>query len=152
MNISFKLALFKDRPAKIGRESEPPGLKRVQSEKVLLWLLQALVQANREELKTSRIDGKRIPKLYKAGVVYRRENNAEVWKDAINIYADGFGDCEDLACWRVAELQNAGKKARPYIRHHQNKETGFLLYHVLVQRANGKLEDPSAILGMKGPA
>ena len=145
MNITFKLSLFKGSPARVGRLTKSAGLDRKNSEKTLLWLLNALVQTNREELKTNK-----IPPLYKSGVRYEREEQTEIWKDCVNILRDGFGDCEDLACWRVAELQNNGKKARPYIRYRVHPQTGMYIYHVMVQRANGKLEDPSALLGMNG--
>lgn len=149
MNITFKIALFKDKDAKIGLRKEVQGLNRHQSEKALLWLLEALVQTNRAELRTSRINGSKIPPLYKSGVRYLGEEGTENWKDAITVYKDGFGDCEDLAAWRVAELRNNGKKARPYIRYKVNPETGMYIYHVMVLRHDG-LEDPSRVLGMNG--
>ena len=102
MKITFKLALFADKGAKIGQRREVPGLNRQLSEWTLLQLLDALVKTNRSELRTSRINGRKIPPLYKAGVRYAREQGTEEWKDCVNVLLDGYGDCEDLAAWRVA--------------------------------------------------
>lgn len=52
-------------------------------------------------------------------------------------------NCEDLACARVSKLWQLGEsKARPYLYHKKQ------LWHVMVQRGNGSIEDPSARLGM----
>lgn len=52
-------------------------------------------------------------------------------------------NCEDLACARVAKLRQRGETgAKPYL-YHQGK-----LWHVMVQRGSGRIEDPSAVLGM----
>lgn len=56
---------------------------------------------------------------------------------------DGYGDCEDLAAARVAELRvKAGIKAVPWL-----KKKGKI-WHVLVRYPDGTLEDPSRKLGM----
>lgn len=143
MNITFKLALFADRKAiVIGRGG---GLKRKGSEKALLFLLESLVNIDRMEIRQNR-----LPPLYKAGVRYVREKRGdEDWQDTITLYRRGVGDCEDLGCTRVAELRNNGKRASPYIRWRLDPETGIYIYHVLVLRGSGRLEDPSRILGMK---
>lgn len=141
MKITLDVAFFNDRPARIGE----PGLGRFKSEKGLLWLLEALVNINRAELRDND-----FPPLYRAGIRYLREpKGREIWKDVAKTFQSGHGDCEDLACWRVAELRNNGKRAQPYIRY-RIAPGGMLVYHVMVLRANGKLEDPSKVLGMKG--
>ena len=140
MEIIFDLALFSKHPeTKIGNRLT--GLPRKESEKVLLFALEALVNIDRIEIRK-----KRLPPLYKAGVRYVREEDTEVWQDAITILRNREGDCEDLACYRIAELRNNGKKVQPYIRYKVGKD-GYI-YHVMVLRANGTLEDPSRILGM----
>lgn len=143
MLISLKLALFKRRQgaARIGRKVM--GLNRQRSEKALLWLLEAMINIARMQLRDNK-----LPPLYKAGVVYVREKDTEIWKDPIETYLDGFGDCEDLSIWRIAELRNNGKWAEPYIRY--RVVDGVFIYHVLVKRASDKFEDPSKILGMTG--
>lgn len=150
MNITFKLALFKDKDVRVGLRKGIPGLNRHQSEKALLWLLEALVETNRYELRTTRINGSKIPLLYKSGVRYAREEGTEIWKDCVSVLGDGFGDCEDLASWRVAELRNNHKQAKPYIRYTVDPSNGMYIYHVMVMRSGGKIEDPSRILGMTG--
>lgn len=138
MLITFDLALFKNAPAHVGSA----GLDRRGSERALLWLLESFVNINRIILRENN-----IPPLYKAGVVYRREERTEIWKDASRVLRDGFGDCEDLSAWRVAELRNNGKEATPYIRYRM--EEGRYIYHVMVMRHGEALEDPSRILGMQ---
>ena len=52
-------------------------------------------------------------------------------------------NCEDLACARVAKLRQQGeRKAKPYL---YNKGS---LWHVMLKRQDGTVEDPSAALGM----
>ena len=131
MNIVLRLSLFKDKNAKVGlRRGLVPGLNRVQSEKALLWILESMVNIARDELRNVRIDGRKIPPLYRAGVRYVREEGTEIWKDPVETFADGFGDCEDLAIWRTAELRNNHKAAQPYIRYKVDPETGMYIYHV----------------------
>lgn len=90
------------------------------------------------------------PSVFRAGVVYRREpKGQEFWKTIPRVLDDGHGDCEDLAAWRAAELNNAGERARAILRKRQRGD-GSWLYHVVVERADGTHEDPSMILGMKG--
>ena len=131
--ILFKVRLFAG-----------PG-DRPRSQTALLWLLEALCKVNQGHL-----EQKPYPPLYKAGVRYRREDGTEEWMDIPTILASGFGDCEDLACWRVAELRLQGIKASPYARFKLIE--GVHHYHALVKRygPNGRtwLEDPSKKLGM----
>ncbi len=76
--------------------------------------------------------------------------------------AAGWGDCEDLAFWRVAELREQGIKAAPFAKW--RRVGGAFRYHALVRRfapgrdhfdrevkAQNWLEDPSRRLGMNGP-
>ena len=88
-----------------------------------------------------------IPPLYRAGVRYRsepveRDTFADLWRT----WRRGHGDCAHLACWRVAELREAGEPATLRItwRVTPTRRT----FHVVVRRANGAIEDPSRILGM----
>jgi hypothetical protein len=61
-------------------------------------------------------------------------------------------NCEDLACYRVAELRvRTGEPAKPRVTSRiipSPKYGNFTLYHITVLRADGSVEDPSAILGM----
>lgn len=58
-------------------------------------------------------------------------------------------NCEDLACWRVAELRvRFGIGARPTYTS-QVRPDGSYLYHILVELPDGSIEDPSRNLGMR---
>lgn len=87
-----------------------------------------------------------LPPLYRAGVRYRPEpRGQERWQVPSEVRRKGFGDCEDLAAWRVAELRRKGERAAPYV-----KQTGPARWHAMVRRGDGRLEDPSRLLGMGG--
>jgi hypothetical protein len=58
-------------------------------------------------------------------------------------------NCEDIACWRAAELDVRHRiSARP-IALEQKRPDGGMLYHIVVRYPNGQIEDPSKILGMR---
>lgn len=86
-----------------------------------------------------------FPRLYDSGVVYRREApRDETWWTVDHVLLNGWGDCEDLACWRAAELRVYDAiPARPHVIW-----TGPRLLHVVVLYPDGTLEDPSKVLGM----
>jgi len=129
--IGFRLQLFR-------RESE-----RGYSEEVLGVLLRALSAANVAYLRRH----PRTPALYEAGVRYRAEPfPREEWRGIAEVLRDRYGDCEDLACWRVAELVVRGVRAAPVFRHRQVRRLS--VYHILVRHPDGTVEDPSALLGM----
>lgn len=86
-----------------------------------------------------------IPPLYQSGVRYRRERNSENWRDAAEVARAGFGDCEDLAAYRVGELLAQGEPARIHVYQPAPR-----LWHVVVRRSDGTIEDPSRNLGMRG--
>lgn len=91
-------------------------------------------------------EGMPYPDLYRSGVRYTREPpGSEVWQIPRGTFASLQGDCEDLcAGWRVPQLWLYGEtKARPYV-----KRINPRLRHILVERADGTIEDPSICLGM----
>jgi hypothetical protein len=113
--------------------------------RVLEQLLEALVAANIEYLKVC----PSAPSLYESGVVYEEEpEERDNWQDIPETLGLGNGDCEDLACWRIAELRlRANEHASPLIRW---REVGTrTVYHIAVRRADGVIEDPSRLLGMR---
>jgi hypothetical protein len=131
---------------------------RVRSEQSLLLLMEAMCAIDLLHLRR-----RRYPKLYESGVAYRREDGTENWLDIPHIIKAGWGDCEDLVFWRVAELRKAGVKAAPFAKW--RRVNGVFKYHALVRRyAPGRdhfgrlidskewLEDPSRRLGMNGPS
>jgi hypothetical protein len=107
-------------------------------------LLDALVVVNRLYLRTHH-----VPALYHAGVRYMQEpadGKPEEFAAIPLVLSRGWGDCDDLGPWRVAELQEAGEKAK--IRVTWRRVGKRRTYHVLVRRGNGRIEDPSRLLGM----
>ena len=88
--------------------------------------------------------GDTIPPLYESGVVYRKEQRRrERWTNIEQTLKAGWGDCEDLAAWRTAELiVDFGEDAYAFA-----KRTGRKKFHALVC-ADGEVEDPSRKLGM----
>lgn len=144
--VTFNVKLFRD------------GADRARSQAALLWMLEALVKIDEGHLAQ-----KPYPPLYEAGVRYQREAGTEEWRDIPAILENGWGDCEDLACWRVADLRRQGLRAGPYVRYRQ--VDGVFHYHALVaiyrpvihRAPNGKrverlvrvgTDDPSKKLGM----
>lgn len=89
--------------------------------------------------------------LYESGVFYARES--ERWREAgeerfvvIPLCFQTRGiDCDDAVAWRCAELQEQGINAEPHVY-----QTGEDLYHCVVRYPDGRIEDPSRILGMTG--
>lgn len=108
-----------------------------------------LVNLNMDFLKHSRMH---VPALYASGVRYRREpmpgRGRRVERFAVipSVMRVGFGDCEDLAAWRIAELRLRGVRAVPWIIQPQPK-----VFHVQVRHPDRTIEDPSLRLGMRGP-
>lgn len=101
-------------------------------------------------VKVARLDLKRRRpgRLYRAGVRYRRERpGQEAWRLPSQVAASGYGDCEDLAIWRTAELQREGIPARFEVIR-----AGPRLWHAVVRLPDGRIEDPSKRLGMRGRA
>jgi hypothetical protein len=90
-----------------------------------------------------------VPLLYKSGVRYKNEpdNGVEEFALIPIILARGWGDCDDLAPWLCAELREAGEKAKIRIQWKRQPD-GRKLYHIVVRRGDGRIEDPSALLGM----
>lgn len=88
-----------------------------------------------------------LPRLYTAGVTYQREpKGREEWRDAREVLASGAGDCEDLAAYRLAERWDIGDRAaRAEVRGRGNMK------HVYIRRGDGRVEDPSVLLGMTPP-
>lgn len=81
--------------------------------------------------------------LYASGVRYDARDPAERWQLPSETRARGRGDCEDLASYRCAELRLAGESCRVIV-----KRTGPNVLHAVVERADGRIEDPSRRLGM----
>lgn len=89
------------------------------------------------------------PALAASGVRYRRETpwEREQFLSIPAVLDRGYGDCDDLACWRVAELHASG--VDPHARPELVAISPRVL-HIVVRRGNGYVEDPSRQLGMGG--
>lgn len=181
---------------------------QVWSQLRMLFMMEGLCRVNQTHLQEFEAFKKRglvksnYPSIYRAGVHYETEKNTEIWPDIPSllegtmgpgIYPGIWGDCEDLACYRVAELRElpwhyerpnskAPKKveyadpnfpqepsaiaadkaghdwpgwkkvkggivAKPFAKWRRGTQ-GQYHYHALVLLPDGRLEDPSLVLGM----
>lgn len=107
-----------------------------------------------------------VPPLMESGVIYKEEPpGREDWDDAVMVANRGWGDCEDLAAYYAAELRELnGIDAECVIKNrlispsemrtsgYRGKvpSDGIYLIHVMVRLPDGRIIDPSALLGMKG--
>jgi hypothetical protein len=85
------------------------------------------------------------PKIYDSHISYREEQG-EIWKDIIQIFSDGFDDCEGLASAVAAEyVVYENIPAYPFTL----QMTKYLFHIQLVKIINGQkyIEDPSTRLG-----
>lgn len=79
----------------------------------------------------------------------------EVFRDIGRILENGGGDCDNLACWRAAELRLHGIAAQAYMTKRESFGGG-VVYHALVRwppfgtETKWTDEDPSLLLGMGG--
>ena len=161
----------------------------------LLWALifadqSYLISQDRKALQDRRM-GRAVdpvPLLYNAGVVWKREEpqhrtacpegeGQELFLGVRQVINQGHADCEDVACWRVAELrlgrsldkrprmppnkghprptvlplpypmQPAGPAVLPAFFKRQTGPSAWT-YHIVVWWPDGTFEDPSRVLGM----
>lgn len=124
--------------------NSPSDLDR--SRRAMTWLMFGLIQANVQWLEAH----PETPRLLTSKVRYRPEYGTEIWQDIPTTLRQGYGDCEDLAMWRCAELIAQGIGAMPYITWRTSPGAGNTIYHALVRWPDGKIEDPSRALGMRG--
>ena len=114
------------------------------------------------------------PKLYDSGIRYEPEFNIERWQDIPSTIKRGYGDCDDLSTWLIAEYREQGVDAKPWVKWAWKKD-GSVLFHALVKlpdryiympyeakdrftgnggryevrKIEGPIEDPSLRLGMR---
>lgn len=80
----------------------------------------------------------------------------ERFRDIGRVIENGDGDCDNLNCWRVAELRQQGIQARPFMTSRERPDG--TTYHALViwpplGPCNYETsEDPSLLLGMYQPS
>lgn len=85
------------------------------------------------------------PRLYESGVRYQPEHATEEWLTWPDILSRGVADCEDLAAARASELRVSGEDRGARAVSYQS---GPKLWHAVVLRGDGTVEDPSLELGM----
>ncbi len=82
----------------------------------------------------------------KRGVEWKAEPPGhESFDHAGVVIARGNGDCDDLAAYRAGSLRASGEdpEARPFVY-----KTGPHRWHAVVERGDGRVEDPSQTAGM----
>jgi hypothetical protein len=124
-------------------------------------ILEALVMADQLYLRTHH-----VPPIYESGVRYKEEPMNRAVLGALGgaasstyrieefaaipaIIERGWGDCDDVSPWRCAELRENGEHAKIRVQWKKNPESGQKLFHIVVRRADGRIEDPSLLLGMR---
>lgn len=113
---------------------------------VIREAIEAVVLANQLYLRLHQ-----VPALYESGIRYEEEPAGQPYEDFAAVpvvLARGWGDCDDLVSWRIAELRNSGENAKVRLKWEYDPVRGARMYHVLVRRSNGQVEDPSKRLGM----
>jgi len=122
--------------------------------------LQGVVASNRVTMREAKRRGKPIPPLYQSGVEYRPERGPfEEFADVLTVLRRGWGDCDDLVAWRIAELEEQGIRAGARI-YWRTKRPPFRM-HAEVRHAphcrcslchgrypKGRVEDPSRFIGL----
>jgi hypothetical protein len=84
--------------------------------------------------------------LYKIICYQPEPPGQEIWQSIEALYMRRWGDCEDLACARVAERLAVGDPCK--VKLSRAESGGKILYHVVVKNPDGEIEDPSRMLGM----
>ena len=105
-------------------------------------LLEGLVRLDLSQLRR----GLAPPIYQQKKVRYKREERGrEEWQSAVHAMRKGGADCEDLAAWCAASYRLVGVNAKAIV-----KQVAPGLKHCLVLLPDGRIEDPSKRLGMKG--
>lgn len=104
-------------------------------------------------LDTALLSLARYPAIYQSGVRYQQEPTrlreaTEDFAPVTVVIARGWGDCDDLAAWRAAELRVTGADAaaRAVIVPSPGDRQGARRWHAVVKRSDGRLEDAARTL------
>lgn len=93
----------------------------------------------------------RIPRLYASRVYYRMSiPEGVIFRDLYSVIRWGYGHCQHLTAWRLAELWAHGEdtNAQARVKWGRSLQTGRRIFHVLIHRGDDSEEDPSRRLGM----
>jgi hypothetical protein len=142
-----------------------PGYPDDFSRGVVLSLVEAFARIDEAEMRL-----RPFPPLYQSGIRYKDDVEAyrasvcgteacgdgvpvDEWQDAQTMVEKGTANCKDLVAYRLAELRLAGDVGAhaAILRGADPNNPGRYIYHVVLQRGDGQIEDPSAALGMKTP-
>lgn len=100
-----------------------------------------------------------VPRIYESGIEFRPEpwqGKFEEFADCLTVCRRGWGDCDDLVAWRVAELRVLGdpklglSPCKATIKVYWREWFEGRGFHAEVRLPDGSVEDPSRFLGM-GP-
>lgn len=112
--------------------------------KSLAWYVKSLIEGNAYGCAHA-FASWNLPALYRSGVAFRLEpehGSGNEWFDLpLTVYRRGWGDCDDLCIWRICELVARGERATCKANFRHNA------LHVQVRREDGRVEDPSVLLG-----
>lgn len=88
------------------------------------------------------------------GDICHAPERADLWQDRIALEESGEGDCKDLVAVRLAELWLEGDLDADVevILFPDALGKNYDLYHVVLRRGDGVVEDPSRELGMESVA
>lgn len=120
--------------------------------RMLAWAIKPLLEGNVRVNQLFLRTHPTTPWLYESGVVYKNEPKGQGYEEFAlipTVHERGWGDCDDLAPWRCAELrERAGEHAKIRVQWKKHPN-GQKMFHIVVRRANGDIEDPSRVLGMR---
>lgn len=118
-------------------------VQTLDGEREAIDVLESLAHRNAREMSRAK-----LPRLYGGAIRYATgRRHRALWKSASQVARVGHGDCADLAAYRVAELRRGGERGAGFLIRSGGRPG---LYHVVVKRASGEIEDPSKRLGMRG--
>jgi hypothetical protein len=121
------------------------GLNRDETAAVLDSALEAVTRSNVPQLLRGMIPS--FDKALRAGKVRWRPEppGDEHFDDPKTVLKRGWGDCDDLAPWHAASLRASGvdPEATAVVR-----PSGPNRWHAVVERHDGRIEDPSKAAGM----
>lgn len=126
------------------RLAVPDDLNDDEKEAVMNAALEAVTLANAPLMARGKVPT--ADRLIAGGARWRPEPPGDEHFDlASTIARRGHGDCDDWAPAWAASLRATGKdpEARAFVR-----KSGPKRWHAVVQRSNGRIEDPSRMAGM----
>ena len=118
------------------------------SQLLAAWVREHLNGLGRAYAATYAAGAEPPPPLYRAGVRYREEPPHSVLDEEFaspwDTFRRGWGDCDDLCIYLLAERFAAGRNVSATVQWR-----GDLLHCQVRDLDSGAIEDPSALLGMK---